>query len=159
VAFGPTKVKFPISEDWAILRLNQGVGDRLGFLPLSTEVDSRTAEDVISGVILPGHSGDLDSGSHRLNLPAHRNCRIVQRATLGVFVHDCDMTTGASGSPLILCDSDGVECRVVALNSGQYRVVVNRPDVQRVEEFSPRVANLAISIIPILGELDRLKSE
>jgi len=87
-----------IQNDWVIMVLDQKLGERLGTLPLA-----RTPLALGTKLRTAGYSQD-----HRLLLMADLDCRVTQAApaALALFGHDCEVTHGNSGGP-ILVQQDG----------------------------------------------------
>lgn len=91
--------------DWAVIRLRQPLGQRYGWLTVGQAVDVGT-------VSLGGYSGDHRDGEVAL---VHRDCQMTEQRADGSLIHNCDMTAGASGSPLIRWNGQNAE--IIALNA------------------------------------------
>jgi protease YdgD len=96
-----------VADDWALLRLDEPLGDYYGEVGwLSLPLDRSDIRTLLSNKLnLAGYSGDFPN-----NLPGyqpgetpgiHMNCSITDVDSLGRFFHNCDTNGGASGSPLI----------------------------------------------------------
>jgi protease YdgD len=99
----------PMPQDWALVSLDRDLGSELGTVSPARGAD--TVEDVVQA----GYSRDK---AHMLT--RHAGCRILGRAGNGrLWVHDCDATKGASGSPLLV-ERDGTYY-LSAIHVGTYR--------------------------------------
>ncbi|MFM7601558.1 MAG: trypsin-like serine peptidase [Pseudanabaena sp.] len=95
------------ADDWAILLLNKPLGEKYGFLkwkPLSLSL----LQDYKKQLFVAGYSVDYPDPKRYADLQAgkgetagvHVGCSVVDELD-GMFVHDCDTNSGASGSALI----------------------------------------------------------
>lgn len=120
--------------DWAIMRLRQPLGERYGWI--------EPAEAAVQGeVSLGGYSGDYQGGRNPL---LHRGCAIRMEGDNSEVMHDCDMTAGASGSPLIMFD--GTRALIAALNSAEYGAHVRDARFAGKLEFSEDTHNIAVPV-------------
>jgi len=101
-------------EDFAILRLNEKIGNRTGFPEI--EWTDRAYFKTNRAVFLVGHNADSSTVS-----PSHQEC-----STRGLVVgleytvmHDCDTLEGSSGSPLF--SSLKNDAKLVGYNYGEFR--------------------------------------
>jgi protease YdgD len=121
------------AHDWAILRLTKPLGDKYGWYDVY-EADVPFYSRI--GVDLVGYSGDFHGGD---TPGVHHACTIFSMEA-GVLYHDCDMTRGASGGPM-LRTVNGRD-QIVALNVAELRdggeVSLNLPG------YSYEHANLAV---------------
>jgi protease YdgD len=88
--------------DWALLRIDQPLGDRFGFAnvrsitgpgrPLSTEL------------MQAGYS--WDTGGH---LSGNLRCRMIAMHPDNTFAHECDTTRGDSGSGFLVRNGNGFD--------------------------------------------------
>ncbi|WP_072621614.1 trypsin-like serine peptidase [Spirulina major] len=126
------------AADWAILRLDEAIGDRFGYLGwVALDFDNPRVIDAIANQIrLAGYSGDFPGAAQeRFFGPAgdtagqHAGCSVVDMAAAlnvnrralaqfaGQLFHACDTNPGASGSALIGHWEDGVYV-VLGLHAG-----------------------------------------
>ena len=98
-------IKKDLREDWAILELEEPVGDKVGFLPIIALMGTEIAQ--------AGYSKDKP---HVLNV--NETCSITARRD-PMLHDDCDATFGDLGSPILVRDGDkiGVGTLNVAVGS------------------------------------------
>jgi protease YdgD len=111
-------------EDWALIRLDWSLGDS-GWLPIYAEFS--VGPEFTQPILLPGYSADIEEGQ---SLSTHEGCLLMQVRRDGTLGHDCDMTGGASGAPLLHCRSPS-DCSVVGMNSSSYRTESGQAYVPR----------------------------
>lgn len=78
--------------DWAILELQDPLGDQYGYMGVQDKID--TLPFLVHSV---GYSGDFDQG---LTAGVHLGCSIHEANYL--YNHDCDQTGGSSGGPMFI---------------------------------------------------------
>tara|TARA_R110000868_G_scaffold136049_1_gene348776 strand:+ start:1109 stop:2191 length:1083 start_codon:yes stop_codon:yes gene_type:complete len=116
--------------DWALARLNEPIGDIVGWFKLAPEAQTG------SNFTLAGFSGDFKRGEIA---GVHKDCSLKgPLGGLGVVMHDCDMTKGASGSSIWKIKDK--HAFVHALNSAQ----LGKGD--RHEAWSEEDSNLAVPV-------------
>lgn len=93
-------IKKDLTKDWAILELEQPLGDKVGFLPMMPIKGKEVAQ--------AGYSKDKP---HVLTV--NEKCYVTGRNER-MMQHDCDATFGDSGSPILV--RDGGKIGVGALN-------------------------------------------
>lgn|GEM_PF-5515604 len=97
--------------DWAIVRLKDPIGEQVGWFDVA-----ETSPTAVTAVSLAGYSGDIESGEV---MTRHAACSLRgKHVAIPVISHDCDMTSGASGSPLFRLRDGGQRPQIVALNAG-----------------------------------------
>lgn len=107
------------AEDWALLRLDEPVGDRMGYLGWA-DVDLSDPEvlSAIAGkMVVAGYAGDFPTEEHRQygkpgdTAGMHEECSILEAMNdgnlNGLLFHQCDTNPGASGSAIIAALNDG----------------------------------------------------
>ena len=95
------------ADDWAILLLNKPLGDKYGFLKWKS-LSLTKLKDYQNKLVVVGYSVDYPDPNIYADLQAgkgetasvHVGCSVVGELD-GMFVHDCDTNSGASGSALI----------------------------------------------------------
>ena len=87
--------------DYAILRIDQPLGDRLGFLPVFNLTALGQARAAQTDLYHAGYSWDTSG-----HLSAHLGCHIRTVYPDGTFAHECDTTRGDSGSPFMVRNGD-----------------------------------------------------
>lgn len=99
------------AHDWALLELDEALGDELGWLPLGTGLQ-------------PGHKVTAAGyGKDKAHVPmAHRDCTLTGRQG-ALLLHDCDAVQGDSGGPVLAWE--GGKPSIVAVNVA---VIVNDGD-------------------------------
>jgi protease YdgD len=107
-----------VADDWALLRLDEPLGDYYGEIGwLAPALDRpQVIAALEEKLYLAGYSGDFPNGIPGYEpgeTPGiHTNCSITAAVGDGRFLHTCDTSGGASGAPLI-----GL------LNSGEYVIL------------------------------------
>jgi protease YdgD len=96
-----------MAHDWALVELDRDLTPRP--IPIARQEISLAGGPVT--VTVAGYSGDFQE-----ILTAHRDCQIIGEARPKLWLHDCDATFGASGSPLLRITGTKVE--IVAIQSG-----------------------------------------
>ncbi len=104
-----------LGDDWAVLVLDQPLGERFGILPLA-----RTPLPPGTALKSAGYAQD-----HRLKLMADPDCRTLPGAPGGLIGHDCEVTHGNSGGPLLV-QQDG-QWMVAGIVQGQLRFADRAP--------------------------------
>lgn len=114
------------SSDWALIRIADPLGKSHGYLGYQTTLfDGFDASSY--SLVLPGYSMDFMEGR---SAGVHWGCHIRDTEPLaGYLLHDCDMTLGASGAPILWNGGEKFGWRVVALN------VAHRPHPQTLQPF------------------------
>lgn len=114
------------SNDWAVLKLNQPLGRKYGYLGWKSLASSALIKNP-KLLSLIGYSGDFptESIAKKMKLTAgpgltpgvHQKCSVVaEKAEL--LLHNCDTTGGASGGPIIGWINN--KPYVVALHAGGF---------------------------------------
>lgn len=110
------------ADDWAILKLNQPLGDFYGYMGWRTlDFSNDAIKANFDGQIrLAGYSGDfpkdVPEALQGATMGVHVGCSI-QEASEGLLAHNCDSMGGASGSGLIALFDDG-NYYIVGLHRG-----------------------------------------
>jgi protease YdgD len=95
------------ADDWAILLLNKPLGEKYGFLRWKS-LSLSVLQDYKKKLFVTGYSVDYPDPKRYADLQAgkgetagvHIGCSVIDELD-GMFVHDCDTNSGASGSALI----------------------------------------------------------
>jgi len=102
-----------VHRDWAILTLDQDLGDIYGYLGWR-QIDWTDPEQLaaLNGQVnLAGYSGDFPRNfpqERRADVAGvHVGCSIERVEEDGMLVHDCDTTGGSSGSAITALFDDG----------------------------------------------------
>jgi protease YdgD len=119
------------SHDWVLIELPRALG-QAGWLEVDEEFS--VGPRFVEPVRLAGYSSD------RSGLTVHENCLVMQARRDGTMGHDCDMTRGASGAPILHCREDG-KCFVVGVNITEVRT---DSDNFHQGRYSHGVANRAV---------------
>ncbi|KPP82258.1 MAG: putative peptidase [Oceanicaulis sp. HLUCCA04] len=97
--------------DWALLRIDEPLGDELGYVGVLDIVADRGERETQNARIWQaGYSWDTGS-----NLSGNEDCRILETYADDTISHDCDTTRGDSGSPFMVHE-DG-EWQIIATDS------------------------------------------
>jgi protease YdgD len=92
------------SADWALVLLRDPVGDKAGYLALSTFTGQGTATHKTSYMPFL-EAGYRQSSAHILSV--RPNCEIISHSSINsLLIHSCISTHGESGSPLLLFVDD-----------------------------------------------------
>ena len=101
------------SEDWAILRLDEPLGDQFGAFGFYNKVNKR--DPILKDINIGGFSSDLDDGEA---LSVHNGCQVRYMTTYSLE-YDCDTTRGSSGAPVWI-EKDG-KYYIIAINNSERR--------------------------------------
>ena len=115
--------------DWALLRIDQPLGDTLGFVGIRALVNDEGEQAALSADIYQaGYSHD--TGDH---LSGNIGCHMINIYPDNTMAHECDTTRGDSGSPFMV--RDGEDYFIVATDSnfrrnpdGPYIYIAARSD-------------------------------
>jgi V8-like Glu-specific endopeptidase len=112
VAVGTTSPDNDRENDWALLRLDEALGDSYGYV----SVGAWSAAD-FSGrsITVVGYSNNFRDGD---TAGIHENCS-VQDLRGDMILHDCDTSRGSSGGPVFV--GTGRSTQLVGLNVAEYR--------------------------------------
>jgi len=123
--------------DWAILRLSEPLGRKLGWLEIKILPDLKNVP-----LFAVSYSGDFEDGK---SASLETDCSITSAATsFGLVRHNCSNSRGASGSPMFIKEKDESgkdHYFIIALHTAEYRSgdssYINIP-------YSDKQANLAL---------------
>jgi protease YdgD len=117
------------ADDWALLRLNQPLGDTYGYLGWRSLdfTDDALVEETAGKVSIVGYAGDFPTerlrnfGEPGETAGLSDGCSVLLVVSDGdladTLIHDCDTNAGASGGPILGQFDDG-EHYIVGLHSG-----------------------------------------
>jgi protease YdgD len=134
--------------DWALLRLDKKLGDTQGWFATRT-----VSIDILTNMTgtLVGYSLDFRNGE---TAGAHSKCRIIKQSTSNFFLHDCNMSRGASGGPIFEY-LDG-QPTIYALNVAEYR---NGGDTSlQLLQYTDENANIAIWSSELPNKINELSA-
>lgn len=94
--------------DWALLRIDQPLGNQLGHVGVTRLSDQRRLADL--DIYQAGYSWDTGT-----NLSGNQGCRVLEVFDDNTISHNCDTTRGDSGSPFMIRNGD--DWQVVATDS------------------------------------------
>jgi len=109
----------PSNTDWALIRIDQPLGRELGFLGVRPLRNGDPQAAVGTTLLQAGYS--WDTGDH---LSGNLYCEVIGIEEENKLAHNCDTTTGDSGSPFLV--QDGSEFFVVGVDS-TFRIQPNVP--------------------------------
>src|SRR6185369_2364087 len=89
-----------MAHDWALIELDRDLTQK----PIPVAKQDISLADGPVTVTVAGYSGDFEEV-----LTAHRDCHIVAGIIPKLWLHNCDATFGASGSPLLRVTQGGAE--------------------------------------------------
>jgi protease YdgD len=104
--------------DWALLRLDQPLGDRVGFAGVQN-ITTDNARALSAQLMQAGYS--WDTGEH---LSGNERCRMLRVYPDHTFAHECDTTRGDSGSAFVVRNGAGYD--VIGVDSS-FRANPNGP--------------------------------
>jgi len=88
--------------DWAMLRLDQPLGDRVGHAGIRNLTGEGRAVALATDLQQAGYSWDTGD-----NLSGNLRCRMVVAHPDNTFAHECDTTRGDSGSAFVVRNARG----------------------------------------------------
>ncbi|MDB9496818.1 trypsin-like peptidase domain-containing protein [Spirulina major CS-329] len=122
------------AHDWAVLRLDQPLGEEAGYLPwLDLDLTNRGILNILAGKVrVAGYSYDFPAADRpEFGKPGETaglsfDCTILDAPgegnLAGVLFHQCDTNAGASGSALFVQTDDGTY-HIVGLHAGANELV------------------------------------
>ncbi|MBY0563510.1 MAG: trypsin-like serine protease [Hyphomonadaceae bacterium] len=87
--------------DWALVRLDRRLGDRLGFAGVRNLAGEGAAAARAADLYQAGYSWDTGE-----TLSGNVGCHIIETHRDNTFAHECDTTRGDSGSGFLVRDGD-----------------------------------------------------
>lgn len=90
--------------DWAIIRIDQPLGDRLGYAGVRNLTGSGLEAARAASLFQGGYSWDTGDTIH-----GNVDCHIVQVHPDNTFAHECDTTRGDSGSAFLVRNGTGFD--------------------------------------------------
>lgn len=90
--------------DWALLRIDQPLGDRLGHAGVRDLIGEGAQRATSTDLMQAGYSWDTGD-----NLSGNLRCRIVTVNRDNTFAHECDTTRGDSGSSFMVRNGAGYD--------------------------------------------------
>lgn len=90
--------------DWALLRIDQPLGDRLGFAGVQNLTAQGSARAIAADLMQAGYS--WDTGDH---LSGNLRCHMARVYPDNTFAHECDTTRGDSGSGFVVRNGQGFD--------------------------------------------------
>ncbi len=133
-------------EDWALLRLDQCLGQQLGYFELAgLSLEQATKKKII----MAGYPFDRSSANLTLSPLCHIDSHSL--ASAGGWRHDCASRAGSSGSPLLIEKTPG-HFQVIALNTTEvvgFDEIIGRYDISLSNGATP-VAPILAQILPLL---------
>lgn len=122
--------------DWALIRLDQPLGDRLGFAGIRDISALQTATARATDLYQAGYSWDTGD-----TLSANVACHLIEFYRDGTFAHQCDTTRGDSGSAFLV--RNGQSFDVIGVDSN-YRTEPGQPAINiavGARQFRTQVAD------------------
>ncbi|MEM6487695.1 MAG: hypothetical protein AAF677_05385 [Pseudomonadota bacterium] len=114
-------------HDWAILFLDEPLGEKLGYLaiePLAEAVRQSLLTPRAPVLMQAGYNADAGAF-----MAAHDNCAVVQLFEDRTLGHECDTLPGASGSPILTEAADG-GFAIVAMDVSVYvSAEIGKPNI------------------------------
>ncbi len=122
--------------DWALLRLDQPLGDRLGFAGVSLLASRGRTAARAADLYQAGYSWDTGD-----TLSANIRCHLAETYPNNTFAHECDTTRGDSGSAFLVRNGESYD--VIGVDS-KFRSNPNGPFIYvavGAASFQPAVAD------------------
>jgi protease YdgD len=142
------------TKDWAILKLNQPLGRKYGWMQW-VSADVETLTELRGKFVLAGYSSDFPKNRGGSTAGVHLGCSIRGfEPNFGLAMHDCDMTSGASGGAIFTISDKGVG-KIVALNVAERR----NPEGKYPRRFSRETANYAVLTREWAGAAQELRAQ
>lgn len=139
---GTTDPQRDRGNDWALLVLDQPLGETYGWLDFVV-ADLSDLDSIKGEIILAGYSSDFPKDNPAETAGVHKGCSIRGFVPQpGVVSHDCDMMAGASGGPMFVIFQEGnkLNAVIIALNAAE-RV---SPAGKNPPEFTRETANIGV---------------
>lgn len=134
--------------DWAILKIEKPLGEKYGYFGWKTSTEENLENVMQAGYGNLFYQGKSMSGVQECSARAFYPEK-------GLIFHDCDSSTGDSGSPLFQCD-DKKTCYIVALHVAEYRDGGKTTLV--LDEYTDKNANIAIYTESFATKLRELRA-
>lgn len=147
---GTTDSRGDTQNDWALLRTQWNIGDRVGWLGVRRYTAQELVDISFSTVFyLVGYPSDMTSGE----VPYwEKNCNFT--FTLGETVyHSCSTSSGSSGAPMFINKDD--EVRILAVNVGERRNGAKRSVIG--VPYSEDYANVAVPSATFIEKIKELQ--
>lgn len=142
------------TKDWAILKLDQALGRKYGWMEWAS-ADVPTLVELREQFALAGYSNDFPKEQGGSTAGVHLGCSIRGfEPQFGLAMHDCDMTSGASGGAIFTISQKGIG-KIVALNVAERK----NPEGKYPAEFSRETANYAVLTREWAGAAQELRAE
>ena len=120
--------------DWAILKIEKPLGEQFGYFGWKP-----STEENLENVMQAGYGSLFYQGK---SMTGVQDCSAQAFfPEQGLIYHDCDSSTGDSGSPLFSCDEKNT-CFIVALHVAEHRN--GGKTTLELDEYSDNNANIAI---------------
>ncbi|MBD2259314.1 trypsin-like peptidase domain-containing protein [Pseudanabaena sp. FACHB-2040] len=108
----------PHPDDWALLKLDQPLGQKYGTVGLSRlDAEALATDPFTEQLIMVAYSSDFPAAAAGETASAHLGCSIVGETEEEVIEHACDTHGGSSGGPIFAIING--EPRIVALNAAE----------------------------------------
>ncbi|MEL6400902.1 MAG: trypsin-like peptidase domain-containing protein [Cyanobacteria bacterium J06626_4] len=134
--YGSSPFTGDVSDDWALLTLDEPLGETFGFLGWRHVdfVDADTLAEMDSQISVVGYSADFPPATlSGLGEPGETaglsdRCSVIMELEEGDFagslIHTCDTNPGASGAPLFALFDDG-DYYILGLHAGSVTLLEN----------------------------------
>lgn len=140
---GTQDLKNHQEDDWAILKIEEPLGDGFGWMEVREETELP--------VNCMGYSADISSGK----VPSiHEGCKLLAVEN-DIILHDCHATRGSSGAPIFVTEND--KAYIVALNVGEFRGTSERS--LHLPQYEEKYANTAVKPSRFKDTLEELRRQ
>jgi len=140
---GTLDLKNHQEDDWAILKLEDKLGDGFGWMEIREETELP--------VNCMGYSADLSGGK---TPTIHEGCRLLSVEN-GIILHNCHATRGSSGAPIFIVEND--KAYIVGLNVGEFRGDSERS--LHLPNFDEKYANTAVKPARFKDMVEELRKQ
>lgn len=134
--------------DWAVLKIEKPLGEKYGYFGWKPSTEENLENVMQAGYGSLFYQGKSMSGVQECGARAFNPEK-------GLIFHDCDTSTGDSGSPLFQCNDNGT-CFIVALHVAEYRDGGKTTLV--LDEYTDKNANIAIYTESFAAKLRELRA-
>lgn len=140
---GTQDLKNEQEKDWAILKLEEPLGDGFGWMEIKEETELP--------VNCMGYSADISNGK----VPSiHEGCNLLSVEN-DIVLHNCHATRGSSGAPIFSIENE--RAFIVALNVGEFRGTSERS--LHLPQYDEKYANTAVKSSQFKDTIEELRNQ
>jgi V8-like Glu-specific endopeptidase len=148
VWWGTQYVDVDQNKDWAIVKLNQNLGDQLGWFG----IQNWQGEDntVHANIIIAGYPSDLDSGK---NLTVQQNVNVCRTTSDNILKTDADTYRGDSGSAIWYWGTGFNNPQIIGVFTRSYMPGDTNPVIP---QYSENVASSGVASAQFLATVNQV---